>query len=164
MRSILAFASAISLFVSSSVHAPGSPAIERIVINDNRAAAGVLRNGVLTIQLEAREGEWHPDGESAPGIVVRAFAEKGKPLSIPGPLIRVPEGTEINASVTNTLPHSLVVPGLATRGIVSSTDTITVAPGATREVHFTAGAPGTYYYRGANGEPSARISRPWTPS
>lgn len=153
MRSILTFASAISLFVSSSVHEPASPAIERIVINDNRAAAGTLRNGVLTIQLEAREGEWHPDGESAPGIVVRAFAEKGKPLSIPGPLIRVPEGTEINASVTNTLPHSLVVHGLAMRGIASSAATIVVAPGATRDVHFTAGAAGTYYYRAVNGEP-----------
>jgi manganese oxidase len=154
MRSILAVASAISFFISSSGHESASPAVERVVINDNRAAAGTLRNGVLTIQLEAREGEWHPDGESAPGIVVRAFAEKGKPLSIPGPLIRVPEGTEIDAFVTNTLPHSLVVRGLATRGIASSADTMLVAAGATREVHFTAGAPGTYFYHAVKGEPS----------
>ena len=57
------------------------------------------------------------------------------------------EGTEIDASITNTLPHSLLVSGLSTRGIASA-DTFRVASGATRKVRFTAGAQGTYYYRG----------------
>jgi len=67
---------------------------EQIVVNDNRMPSGTLAAGVLTIHLDAREGEWHPDADSAPGLVVRAFAEQGKPLRVPGPLIRVPEGTE----------------------------------------------------------------------
>ena len=40
-------------------------------------------------------GEWHPDGDADPGIVVPAFGEEGKPSLVPGPLVRVPEGTEI---------------------------------------------------------------------
>jgi FtsP/CotA-like multicopper oxidase with cupredoxin domain len=155
MRSVLALTSVVSLLVSSSRHETATPAIERIVVNDNRASAGTLRNGVLTVRLEVREGEWHPDGESAPGLVVRAFAEKGKQLTIPGPLIRVPEGTEIQAFVTNTLPQSLVVHGLATRGNASNADTIQLAPSATREVRFIAGAPGTYYYRGESAASAA---------
>ncbi|MGQ0650103.1 MAG: hypothetical protein ACT4P7_21340 [Gemmatimonadaceae bacterium] len=37
---------------------------ERIAINDNRIAAGTLRDGVLTVRLEARAGEWQPDREA----------------------------------------------------------------------------------------------------
>ncbi|MEO6526639.1 MAG: multicopper oxidase domain-containing protein [Gemmatimonadaceae bacterium] len=132
------------------VPASRAPAVERIVVNDNREPAGVLRDGVLTLRLEARDGEWHPDGESKPGIVVRAFAEKGKRLTVPGPLVRVPEGTEIRAFVTNTFSHApLVLHGMSPRGAHAAnlTDTVQIAAGATRELRFVAGAPGTYYYR-----------------
>jgi hypothetical protein len=74
-------------------------AIDRIAVNDNRTPAGTMANGVLTVRLEVREGEWHPDRDTDPGLTVRAFAEVGKTASIPGPLIRVPEGTEIHAFV-----------------------------------------------------------------
>src|SRR5688500_12065465 len=37
----------------------GSRSVERIAINDNRTSAGMLRDGVLTVRLEARTGEWH---------------------------------------------------------------------------------------------------------
>jgi FtsP/CotA-like multicopper oxidase with cupredoxin domain len=123
---------------------------ERAVVNDNRTSAGTLRGGVLTVRLEAREAEWHPDGDADRGIVVRAFAEAGKPASVPGPLLRVPEGTEVHASVRNALAVPLVVHGLSTRGAASGTaaDTLSIAAGATREVRFVAGAPGTYYYWG----------------
>ncbi|MEP7347441.1 MAG: multicopper oxidase domain-containing protein, partial [Gemmatimonadaceae bacterium] len=120
-------------------------------MNDNRAPAGSLSNGVLTIRLEAREGEWHPDAESSPGIIVRAFAEAGKALLVPGPLIRIPQGTEIHAFVRNTLGDStLIVYGLSPRGTAAATigDTIQVRPGEVREVRFPTGAPGTYYYWG----------------
>ena len=142
-----------SLLVASTSGAPAlrtTPAVERIAVNDNQAAAGVLRDGVLTIHLEARDGEWHPDRDSDPSLVVRAFAEKGKGLLIPGPLIRVSEGTEIHAFVTNTHPRgALTVHGLSTRGQASGgADTMQILPGVTREVRFIAGAPGTYYYSG----------------
>ena len=130
---------------ASRRHAPPM----RVEINDNRVPAGTLRAGVLTVDLEARDGEWHPDADSAPGVRVHAFAERGKRASVPGPLLRVPEGTEIHARVANTLAAgTLVVHGLTTRGSAAGADTLQIAPGATREVRFAAGAPGTYYYWG----------------
>jgi len=130
--------------------APVTRAAERIVVNDNRASAGILANGVLTIRLEARNGEWHPDREIDPSLMVRAFAEEGKPASIPGPLIRVPEGTEIHAFVRNSLRDTLTLLGLSPRGALMPlpSDTIQIKPGAIREVRFTAGKAGTYFYRG----------------
>jgi len=129
---------------------PVARAAERIVVNDNRASAGILANGVLTIRLEARNGEWHPDREIDPSLMVRAFAEEGKPASIPGPLIRVPEGTEIHAFVRNSLRDTLTLLGLSPRGALMPlpSDTIQIKPGAIREVRFTAGKAGTYFYRG----------------
>jgi FtsP/CotA-like multicopper oxidase with cupredoxin domain len=122
----------------------GSP--ERVTINDNRVPAGTLEGGVLTLRLEAREAEWHPDRDGDPGIVVRAFGEEGKPVQIPAPLIRVVRGTEIHVFVRNTLPDSaLYVHGLYPRG-ARGADTIAVKPGEVREVRFQASAPGTYYY------------------
>ena len=119
---------------------------DRIAINDNRVTGGKLENGVLTIRLDARTGDWHPDGDSDRGITVRAFAEEGKAPQIPGPLIRVPRGTEIHVFVRNSLPDStLFVRGLYTRGGARS-DTVQVRPGEVREVRFAAGVPGTYYY------------------
>src|SRR4051812_36261796 len=128
---------------------------DRIAPNDNRAPAGVLSNGVLTVHLEAREGEWHPDRDTDPGLVVRAFGEEGKPLQIPGPLIRVLEGTQIRAFVRNTLRDSvLTVRGLSDKSAATrpGSDTIQIKPGEVREVRFTASTPGTYYYRGATND------------
>jgi len=123
-----------------------SAPVERIAINDNRAGAGTLRDGVLTIRLEARVGNWRPDGDTDPGLTVAAFAEEGKPPQIPGPLIRVPKGTAIRAVVRNSLPDStLFVHGLYTRG-ARGPDTVQVKPGEVREVRFDAGPPGTYFY------------------
>ncbi len=66
----------------------------RVRISDNRRPAGALRNGVLTIHLDTRLGMWYPDGDSSAGALVPAFAEAGREPQIPGPLIRVPAGTE----------------------------------------------------------------------
>src|SRR5437868_2311468 len=132
------------------LNATGRGAVERIVVNDNRTSAGTLANGELTIRLEAREGEWHPDRDADPSLVVRAFGEEGKPLRIPGPLIRVPEGTVIHAFVRNSLRDStLIVTGLRSHGsaAASPSDTLRIKPGEVREVRFPAGVPGTYYYR-----------------
>ena len=142
VASVIGSALAVSWLTATS--AP----IEKIITHDNRTPSGMLRGGVLSIRLEAREGEWHPERDSDPGIVVRAFGEVGQPLSVPGPLIRVPEGTEIHASVRNTFARgTLVVRGLSTRGgPTSARDTLQIAPGGTRDVKFIAGAAGTYYY------------------
>ena len=136
----------LSLTASSS-RRTGAPAIEQILINDNRGSAGTLRDGVLTVRLEARQGEWHPDADSSPGIIVRAFCEAGQPLQVPGPQIRVIEGTEVRMTIRNGIEKTLFVHGLNERGIpTAGRDTFSVAPGETREVRFAAGKPGTYYY------------------
>src|SRR5688572_20020695 len=127
--------------------APNSlPALERANTNDNRTAAGTLADAILTIRLEAREAMWHPDADTDVGIPVFVFAEEGRTAVNPGPLIRVREGTSIRASVRNSLASPLIVHGLYTRGTAARTDTVHVAPGATRIVQFDAGRRGTYYY------------------
>jgi FtsP/CotA-like multicopper oxidase with cupredoxin domain/imidazolonepropionase-like amidohydrolase len=130
---------------------------ERAVINDNRRAAGTLRDGVLTVRLEARETDWHMEADSSRGVRVRAFAVEGGPPLVPGPLLRVPQGTEIHAFIHNTLiGKRLLLHGLNTRGI-DPDDTIAVAAGETREVHFAAARIGTYFYWAATN--TAAISR-----
>jgi FtsP/CotA-like multicopper oxidase with cupredoxin domain len=121
---------------------------ERVVPNDNRVAAGIWLGGHLTLRLEVREARWFPDGDAEPGEIVQVFAEEGKKAQNPGPLIRVPAGTQIHITVKNPLPDStLIVYGLHTRP-GSPWDTVQVAPGAVREVSFAAGEPGTYFYWG----------------
>ena len=135
---------------------------ERIVITDNRTAAGTPAGQTLTVHLEARTGEWHPDGDSDPGVVVKAFAVEGGPVQIPGPLIRVTEGTTIRASVRNRLEGDpLVIHGLYSRpGQTAASDVIVIPAGETREVTFTAGRPGTYYYWGATNASTTLSQRP----
>jgi FtsP/CotA-like multicopper oxidase with cupredoxin domain len=129
---------------------PASESLERIAINDNRTAAGTVQDGVLTVRLEARLGTWHPDHDTDPGTVVKAFAVDGGPLQIPGPVIRVREGTGIRLTIRNSLDDSLALHGLYTRpGSASTSEAVTIAPGAVREMAFAAGRAGTYYYWGA---------------
>lgn len=140
---------------------PATP--ERIAINDNRIAAGTLAGGTLTVHLEAREGKWHPDADTDPGTNVFAFALEGGPLQIPGPLLRVSEGTEVHAFVRNRLAKEpLILHGMSPRPATASSaaDAVSIAPGNVGEVRFVAGAPGTYYYWAAtSGIPLAQRLR-----
>ena len=43
---------------------------------------------------------------------VYAFGEEGQPPQVPGPLIRVPQGTEIHVTLHNLLPAAAVVHGM----------------------------------------------------
>ncbi|HUF64623.1 MAG TPA: multicopper oxidase domain-containing protein, partial [Gemmatimonadaceae bacterium] len=115
--------------------------------NDNRIPAGELRDGVLTVRLEARSGVWYPEGPRGIGRSVAAFAEVGQPLQNPGPLIRVPAGTRVVVTVRNSLSEPITLHGLGQqRGI--QPDSVQVEPGGVREVRFTATEPGTYWYAG----------------
>lgn len=128
-----------------------------IAANDNRRPGGRLENDTLRIRLEARAGRWQPEGERGRSLDVAAWAEEGQPMQNPGPLIRVPQGTEVRASLRNTLTKPLTVYGFGlTRG---TTDSVTLEPGASREVSFRATTPGTYYYAGktAAGPLAARL-------
>jgi FtsP/CotA-like multicopper oxidase with cupredoxin domain len=118
---------------------------DEIALNDNLTSAGRLSKGALTVALEIREGDWHLLGPGkTPGRVL-AFAETGRPLQIPGPMLRVPQGTVIHATVTNRSDVELVVRGLASRR-AAPMDSLLLAPGATGEARFEADAEGTYYY------------------
>jgi FtsP/CotA-like multicopper oxidase with cupredoxin domain len=120
----------------------------RIAANDNRRPAGTLRDGRLDLKLDIVNGQWFPEAEDGPNVAIAAFAEQGRAPEIPGPMIRVPEGTEIHVTLHNSLPAQEVsVHGLHSRP-TKADDVVRIPPGATREVTFEAGAPGTYFYWG----------------
>ena len=124
---------------------------ERIRTNDNRRPAGILRIGRLDLALEIRNASWFPDAEDGPSVIMPAFAEVGHSAEIPGPLIRVPEGTEIHVTLHNTFADSeLVVHGFHTRPSAKD-DVLKIPAGETREVTFSAGVPGTYFYWASKG-------------
>ncbi len=130
---------------------PGADAPEEIFTNDNRKTAGEMRNGILYLKLETRTGAWYPETHEGDGLRVYAFAEAGKPLQLPGPLIRVPEGTMINAEIHNTIPGSpLVLHGFYSRpGNVK--DSANIPYGETHKVQFKTGKAGTYFYWASDG-------------
>jgi len=120
--------------------------LPRIEANRNLSPAGQLRDGVLTVHLDIREGDWYPEAETGPTVVVQAFAEEGRALQIPGPLIRVPEGTEVRATVRNVLEKGTArVYGLHGRP-GDGKKPLEISAGEIREVRFKLTAPGTYYY------------------
>lgn len=85
---------------------------------------------------------WHPDGDSLPGLQIEAFAEAGQQPSAPGPLLRIPAGTELRVSVRNSLDRDTLtfyVPARI-RGAVAETalDSVIVPPGAVGELRIRA--------------------------
>jgi FtsP/CotA-like multicopper oxidase with cupredoxin domain len=124
---------------------------ERVRTNDNRARAGILSGKTLALRMEARLAEWHPDGEDRPGALVPVFAEIGRQASIPGPLIRVPGGTEIITVVRNAVPNTvLTLHGLHSRPAIGAAfnDSIQLRYGQIQTLRFRLDRPGTYYYWG----------------
>jgi FtsP/CotA-like multicopper oxidase with cupredoxin domain len=120
--------------------------LEEIAVNDNRQIAGEMHDGVFFIKLETRTGAWYPETHDGKGLRVYAFAEAGKPLRLPGPLIRVPEGTMINAEIHNTIPgFPLVLHGFYSRPGKAG-DSVSIPYGETYKVRFKAGNAGTYFY------------------
>jgi FtsP/CotA-like multicopper oxidase with cupredoxin domain len=146
VRCVLLATSLISLLLTCTTSVAGdTPDLPVVAANDNRTSAGELKGGQLTLWLELRRAHWYPDRETDPSMALHAFGEVGKPPQIPGPLVRVPEGTQIIASVRNLLPRTVLIHGLHEHP-GNSEDTVEVAAGATREVRFEAGAAGTYTY------------------
>ena len=120
--------------------------------NPNVARAGVLHDGVLTVTLEAKESTWWLNGLKRPPMAIAAFSEPGKAPLIPGPLIRVPLGTDIRLSVRNSLqaPITFFVPS-AVHGEPDRTgavDSIVVAPGAVGELNERVTTAGNYVLPG----------------
>ncbi len=120
----------------------------RSVANTNRVPAGQLRGGTLYLELDVLESAWKPEGENDPEVPILAFAERGKAPSVPGPLVRVPQGTPVVVTLRNRSDTALVIGGLRP-ALPEGSDTVQLAAGATREVRTTMGAAGTFYYWGA---------------
>jgi FtsP/CotA-like multicopper oxidase with cupredoxin domain len=138
------------------------------------------------LDMEARPARWEGeksdlDPEAAdPAIVdVLGFAEEGGPVTIPGPLVRVPQGTEVRIRVRNSIPDGypigLPLPGLREEGMRSvandvlrvrglragtvADDVREVPRGEVAEVRYRADVPGTYFYWAT---PSSRSITAWT--
>jgi FtsP/CotA-like multicopper oxidase with cupredoxin domain len=148
-----------SLLVAPSIAAQSAVDAERIAANDNRRPAGWLTGGVLTVRLEVRPGLLQPEESDGPAVPALAFAEVGRRLQVPGPLIRVPQGTEIRVSLRNPFRDStLSVYGLHAHPVEHDT-ALRIPGGQTREVRFRGDTPGTYYYWGTTSANS--LVRQW---
>jgi len=124
---------------------------EEITTNDNRVPAGKLLNGILYLNLEVRTGSWYPETKEGLPIKVYAFAEAGKPMQLPGPLIRVPEGTEIKVTIRNLIIDTpFVLYGMQSRPGIQNNGTV-ITYGETYNAEFKAGTKGTYLYRATAG-------------
>jgi FtsP/CotA-like multicopper oxidase with cupredoxin domain len=132
-----------------------APSRAEISTNDNRTRAGELRDGVLRVSIVAGAGTWFPEEKDGPGHDVFAFGEEGRALQIPGPLLRVPVGTELHITLRNATDSTLVVYGLHDRPGTGAP--LQLARGESREVRFKVNAAGTYHYWGSTS--NARLLR-----
>jgi FtsP/CotA-like multicopper oxidase with cupredoxin domain len=128
--------------------------------NPNTERAGVVRNGVLAVALEAKLSLWHLNGPARSPMTVAALAEPGKGPLMPGPLLRVPAGTEIRLTLHNALaePLTFFVPASIHGGPdrITAMDSVVVSPGATGTLATRATVPGNYLYRATTPERASR--------
>jgi FtsP/CotA-like multicopper oxidase with cupredoxin domain len=149
------------LFLIAFVSGQSLPASAvAIQANSNRAPAGKLEDGILTLHLELRQADWYPEADTGPSIKIYAFGEEGKALQAPAPLIRVPEGTEIHVTLHNLLPATAILHGLHQHP-GDAKKVVEVPPQETRELRFAAGAAGTYQYWASAGGDLGDSGRPF---
>jgi manganese oxidase len=129
--------------------------VSQITTHDNLRPAGRLQDGVLSLALWAGVGDWYPEGGGLRPRRVEAFGEEGGPLSIPSPLLRVPEGTTVHVSIRNTLAAPLRIHGFCDRS--GTCEPITVPAGESREVRFALHAAGTFHYWATTGSRSLAL-------
>jgi len=110
-------------------------------------------NSARTFNLTARAGYVSvADGGS---IYSWGYSESSNSyMQLPGPTLRVMQGTPVTITLTNSLPvaagnTSMVFPGLTVTASGGETGALTneAAPGGTVTYTFTASKPGTYQYR-----------------
>ena len=118
--------------------------LEPIGYHDNAVAAGNVHDGVREVAFEIRRGLWQPNGPDRPGTPMMAFAERGAPLRLPGPMIRVALGTRLAITVRNGSDSTIVLRGLSADPL----DSLVLAPGASGTVRTVADQPGTRFYFG----------------
>ena len=123
-----------------------SAALPIVDANDNSKGAGSIDDGVLSLSLVAEKGMWYPETSDNPGLEMHAFREENGPLQAPGPMVRIPEGSQIRVAIRNEIPDTtLEVHGFQSRP--SNEESVLRVPyGETASVGFDAGMPGTYFY------------------
>lgn len=156
---LVVYAGAALTLAAPGQPSPGRASASAVRPNDNTARAGVLKNGVLTVTLEATYARWHLNGPNRPPMTIEAFAEPGHAPLMPGPLIRAPQGTELELAVRNSLglPITVYLPAASNAGGATTTDSIVVAPGAVGHIAARLGVPGNYIYRAATPTGSSRV-------
>ncbi len=110
------------------------------------------RDGVVTLEMEAIA----ETVEQRPGVFVEVwgYCLKGQKPTVPGPTIKVREGTEIRICLTNQLsvptslhPHGVTCNMFDNSAICNENCAGFVEPGETRIFNWdTRGAPGTWFY------------------
>jgi FtsP/CotA-like multicopper oxidase with cupredoxin domain len=143
--------------VTARTHFTAGHTSQRAIANDNRTPAGTYHGDTLVVRLVAGPADWHILSDSGPAFSVLAFGEEGKPLTIPGPLIRVKVGTPVHVSMRNAVGDTLIVRGLQDPGAVRGA--LVVPPGQTGDVDFVAGHQGTYFYWGTTATAPSKFAR-----
>jgi hypothetical protein len=67
----------------------------------------MLADGVRELRLETRLAAWRPDAAVDTAATVLAFAEEGAPATIPGPFLRVSQGTEVRVNIRHAVTEPL---------------------------------------------------------
>lgn len=108
--------------------------------------------GVVSLEMEARPVAL----ELRPGVFFDAwgYCRKGEKPTVPGPTIKVREGTKIRVHFTNKLavpaslhPHGVKYSAANDGAHIAGNPTSTVEPGHSRTYEWdTSGTPGTWFY------------------
>ncbi len=125
-----------------------APGVVRSAVHQNTAPAGRLEGATFRLNLDVIESSWHPEGLDDPEVPILAFAERGKSPLVPGPLVRVPQGTVMVVVLRNRSDSAIVVGGLRP-GYANGVDTVQLRAGETREVRYQLADVGTFHYWGA---------------
>jgi FtsP/CotA-like multicopper oxidase with cupredoxin domain len=103
----------------------------------------------VTVELDAREGEW----EFAPGRGIRGFAYNGE---VPGPPIEANVGDTIDVRLTNRLPQATTIHwhGIRVPAEMDGTEAVQppVEPGEKFEYRFVVPDAGTFWYHSHTNE------------
>jgi FtsP/CotA-like multicopper oxidase with cupredoxin domain len=147
-----------SLVVASTALLGAAPGARRAAVpvlspNANTAPAGTVRDGVLTLDLDAVTARWHHEGGAPSVKAVDAFALLGQRPTMPGPLVRVAVGTEVRFRVRNSLARSITF--FAPTSNLAA-DSVIVPAGATREIRVRPARPGNFFYRATDASAAAR--------
>jgi manganese oxidase len=146
-RSLRLYSAALPVLVVQAL-APAPPVglpLPVARLHDNLIPAGRLDGDRLALELDVVMAAWYPESPSGAAAHVAAFAEGGGDPVVPGPLIRIRQGTLVRVTLRNRLPDTLSVFGLHAHP-APALHPVVLPSGATREIEFTAGEPGTYFY------------------